>query len=169
MTILMIIPIRALPNNVNTDGVIQDGEFPHRDNIREELYLEIDFEYYEELRKQEKIEAEAKVKAEAEARAQEEIKMEALVNATYILETGHGKSRLWREQFNAGGIKCGTKYCVYGSAQEGWQALRNLLGRYVEAHGYNLKAIRDIYSETDDTLLFTSIYNKQIKILRQGV
>ena len=153
-----VIPIRAAE-------VVETIEFPrvrHSGYLDDTLYREIDLEEVAEMS------ARKAAVMEATKTSQDE-RMDALVNATYILETGHGKSRLWNTKFNAGGIKCGVEYCSYPSKEEGFKALRKLLSRYVDNHGYDLKAIRDIYSETDDTALFTSIYNKELRIIREGV
>ena len=83
---------------------------------------------------------------------------EALAKATWRLETGNGTSRLWLTQNNAGGIKCGRTYCSYPTEQAGLQALKTLLYRYVEKYGYDLEAIRSVYSESNDTDLFRQIY-----------
>ena len=83
---------------------------------------------------------------------------EALVQATWRLETGNGTSSLWLTQNNAGGIKCGSTYCRYPTEQAGLEALKTLLARYVEKYGYDLEAIRSIYSESNDTDLFRQIY-----------
>lgn len=98
-----------------------------------------------------------------------DIRYEALVSATFRLETGNGTSRMWRENFNAGGIKCGGRYCTYSSEQEGLQALRNLLDRYVEEFGYNFEAIRNKYCQCgpEDYPKFMQIYNEELNKLKQ--
>lgn len=86
---------------------------------------------------------------------------EALVQATWRLETGNGSSELWRLNNNAGGIRCGKVYCSYESKSVGMASLRRLLQGYVNKHGYDLEAIRNIYSESNDTELFRQIYNEE--------
>lgn len=83
---------------------------------------------------------------------------EALARATWRLETGNGTSSLWLTENNAGGIKCGSTYCSYPTEQAGLDALKTLLSRYVEKYGYDLEAIRSVYSESNDTQLFRQIY-----------
>ena len=86
---------------------------------------------------------------------------EALVSATWRLETGNGESSLWLNFNNPGGVKCGSRYCYYPSKEQGLQSLRTLLARYVDKFGYDLEAIRSVYSESDDTALFTQIFNQE--------
>ena len=97
-----------------------------------------------------------------------DIRYEALVTATFRLETGNGTSRMWRENFNAGGIKCGGKYCTYSSEEEGLAALRNLLNKYVEEFGYDLKGIRDKYCQCgpEDLPKFKGIYYEELNKLK---
>ncbi|QIK68763.1 glucosaminidase domain-containing protein [Erysipelothrix sp. HDW6C] len=89
---------------------------------------------------------------------------EALVNATFRIETGHGTSSLWLNSNNAGGIKCGVEYCEYQTPQDGMNDLRTLLQSYVERFGYDLKAIRDLYCQCGygDLETFTEIYNNEL-------
>ena len=101
------------------------------------------------------------VKEQAKKVTEFEKNLQALVRATFRLETGNGTSQLWLKYNNAGGIKCGGEYCEYSNGAEGMQHLENLLRKYVEKFGFNLKAIRDVYSESDDTKLFTEIYNNE--------
>lgn len=98
---------------------------------------------------------------EIKATTKVEDNFEALVRATWRLETGNGTSYLWLNQFNAGGIKCGTSFCAYSNKQEGMDHLTRLLKSYVEKFSYDLGAIRSVYSESDDTALFTQIYNEE--------
>lgn len=121
-----------------------------------------------EFKKQEDLEAIKKAKLEnniKKALHQEssnfieiDTNFEALVKATWRLETGNGTSRLWLTQSNAGGVKCGKEYCSYQTKEAGLEALRTLLSRYVESFGYDLEAIRSVYSESDDTEIFRQIY-----------
>lgn len=70
----------------------------------------------------------------------------ALKTATWRLETGNGTSRLWLENNNAGGIKCGSQYCKYDSQETGQKALDKLLRTYVQKYSFNIREIRYIYS-----------------------
>ena len=73
---------------------------------------------------------------------------EALVKATWRIETGNGTSYLWKRYNNAGGIKdyYTGNYVSYQSEEEGMQALRELLlNKYVDKYDYDLKSIRKEY------------------------
>lgn len=89
----------------------------------------------------------------------------ALVSATFRLETGNGSSYLWTEHNNAGGIKCGVEYCSYSSKSEGMVSLAQLLERYVDKYGYDLEAIRYEYCGSHcgdgDLQTFTEIFNQE--------
>lgn len=52
---------------------------------------------------------------------------------------------LWQKNNNAGGIKCGSRYCSYTSKEQGVNDLKSILKGYVERHGFNLKNIRNEY------------------------
>lgn len=95
---------------------------------------------------------------ESSAYIEVDTNFEALVRATWRLETGNGTSRLWLTQNNAGGVKCGKEYCSYQTKEAGLEALKTLLSRYVDNFGYDLEAIRSVYSESNDTELFRQIY-----------
>lgn len=61
-----------------------------------------------------------------------EWKAKALVSATFRLETGNGKSSLWQQNNNAGGIKCGNEYMFsYQSKEQGYKALETLINQYI--------------------------------------
>lgn len=109
------------------------------------------------------------VREEMETPAEINYEYEALVAATFRLETGNGTSAMWQKNYNAGGIKCGIEYCTYSSEQEGLQALRNLLDRYVEEFGYNFEAIRNKYCQCgpEDYPKFMQIYNEELNKLKQ--
>ena len=94
-------------------------------------------------------------------------KFKALVSATWRLETGNGKSALWRDYNNAGGIKCGSEYCRYQNKEQGYNALETLLKKYVEKYGYDLKSIRKEYCGdhcgTKDLEEFEKIFEEELK------
>lgn len=96
-------------------------------------------------------------------------KFEALVSATFRLETGNGKSTLWLDYNNAGGIKCGSEYCRYESEEQGYNALETLLKRYVEKYEYNLRDIRKeycgIHCSEKDLIEFEKIFDEEVKRL----
>jgi hypothetical protein len=93
----------------------------------------------------------------------------ALVDATFRLETGNGTSNLWLNYNNAGGIKCGNVYCVYDTKENGLQALKTLLERYIIEFGYDIKSIRNKYCPIydkgciDDYENFKEIYNEELE------
>ena len=122
----------------------------------------IEFEDLEKIRKEK---LEKNIEEIVEKRKQEvkeaDRDFEALVQATFRLESGNGTSSLWLTHNNPGGIKCGSRYCRYASQEEGLQALRTLLKRYVNRFGYDFEAIRSVYSESDDTELFRQIYYEE--------
>lgn len=102
-----------------------------------------------------------------------EWRFKALVSATFRIETGNGTSRLWLDYNNAGGIKCGGGYCSYQTQEQGYNALKTLLERYVEKYGYDLKSIREEYCGdhcgSEDLIEFTKIYKEEIRRISYGV
>ena len=50
--------------------------------------------------------------------------------ATWILETGNGRSKMWMQNNNPAGIKCGEDYCSYLSKDAGLAQMFNLLNLY---------------------------------------
>ena len=94
-------------------------------------------------------------------------RFEALVQATWRLETGNGTSALWASCNNAGGIKQGFEYKCYPTQEQGVEALRGLLVWYVDRFGYDFKAIRDLYCQCgeQDYYNFMQIYNEELSKL----
>ena len=102
---------------------------------------------------------------------------EALVNATFNLETGYGTSDLWVYNNNAGGYKCNgspneqctqDNYRIFDAKYESILALRELLIDYVNTYGYDLQAIRSRYCENcgeSDLNTFTELYYKELEAL----
>ncbi len=92
-------------------------------------------------------------------------RFEALVIATWRLETGNGTSLLWLNSNNPGGIKCGLEYCSYQTQEEGMRALETLLEWYVDEYAYNLEEIRYKYCGqhcgSEDLKTFTEIFNQE--------
>lgn len=94
-------------------------------------------------------------------------RFEALVQATWRLETGNGTSYLWASCGNAGGIKQGSEYKCYPNQEQGMSELRGLLTWYVEQFGYDFRAIRDLYCQCgeQDYINFMQIYNEELQKL----
>lgn len=95
-----------------------------------------------------------------------EWKAKALVSATWRLETGNGKSTLWQQNNNAGGIKCGNEYCSYQTKEQGYKALETLINQYIDKYGFDLKAIRKEYCGShcgeEDLIEFQKIYEEEL-------
>ena len=101
---------------------------------------------------------------------------EALVNTTFKLETGHGKSNLWVKHNNPGGIRCLEQPCtydgwqIYETPEEGMNAMRTLLRKYyVDIFGMDLKAIRKKYCPPCSDKEFNEfkyMYDKELEELR---
>lgn len=77
--------------------------------------------------------------------------------ATWILETGWGKSNAWLNSNNPAGITCSTGYCTYSSKEEGLAAMFDLLQSYTEGSISYIgkrttpESIREAWSEAEDT------------------
>lgn len=84
--------------------------------------------------------------------------------ATFILETGYGKSEAWVSNNNPAGIKCGENYCSYSSKDEGLAQMFNLLHSYTTGvidwigTKNTIQEIRNVWNpETDDSHLIVEI------------
>lgn len=72
--------------------------------------------------------------------------------ATFLWETGNGKSELWLINNNPAGITCGKEYCIYQNQEEGFIAMFTLLDTYVNDYGlHTIDEIRSLWSETNDS------------------
>lgn len=80
--------------------------------------------------------------------------------ATFILETGWGKSNVWQNSNNPAGIKCGKIYCNYNSKKDGHIAMKNLLSAYVENGLLTIYDVRSVWSEAIDHDDILIIMNK---------
>lgn len=96
-----------------------------------------------------------------------DLRFEALVHATWRLETGNGTSYLWTAHNNAGGIRYTQEYAHFESQEEGMQVLRELLEWYVDQFGYDFVSIRDMYCDCggNDYEIFMQIYNEEMEKL----
>lgn len=91
--------------------------------------------------------------------------------ATWIWETGWGKSSLWNEAYNPAGIVCQDRYCSYSDTNTGMIAMFALLRCYTQGESSYIGvrktplAIRAMWSETDDVAeivaLWNAIYNEK--------
>lgn len=88
----------------------------------------------------------------------------AFALATFILETGHGKSEAWVTNNNPAGIKCREDYCSYASKDEGIAEMFNLLHSYTTGAidwigtKNTIQEIRTSWNpETDDSHLIVEI------------
>lgn len=100
-------------------------------------------------------------------RALEADMMDALGDATFDIETWYGKSSLWVDYNNAGGIKCGSDFCHYDTPQEGLDALGRLLHHYVYdlEMGFDLERIRTRYCYQcgeDDLATFIKFFKEEV-------
>lgn len=82
--------------------------------------------------------------------------------ATFILETGWGKSDLWINSNNPGGIictygQCNGDYQIYSNTKEGLFALAGNLSVYNDMGLETPEEIRGLWSEADDTETFENI------------
>lgn len=137
-------------------------ELGGQEDIYENMKVKFDELVKETLEKRKEAEEAEKLKEAVKPVIKKDCSFDALVLATFNLETGYGSSWLWKNYYNAGGIKCGTEYCKDTSEYNGMQRLRVLLQRYVDRYGYDFEAIRSVYSESDDTALFTNLYYKAL-------
>ena len=152
-------PIKAVVLDEKSQDLLANLELA--ESLEEIRLKKFEEEKEKALEKQKQIAEEKRIAEEKKRQAKSNNNFEALVNATWRLETGNGTSKLWLERNNAGGIKCGTSYCQDVSGEAGMQRLRNLLKRYVARYGYDLEAIRSVYSESNDTELFRQIFNEE--------
>lgn len=101
--------------------------------------------------------------------------LKALINATFIYETGNGTSEIWGFNNNAGGIKgyYSGEYLYYESKTHGLTHLESLLKeKYINTHGYDVVAIRKAYDPvyTEQQLEdFVSIFKIEFENIMNGV
>lgn len=71
--------------------------------------------------------------------------------AVFVLETGWGSSSAWLNKHNPAGIRCGDRYCKYGTATDGLRRMFEIMADY---YGNGLTTVaqqRNLWSESDDT------------------
>ncbi len=86
--------------------------------------------------------------------------------ATFILETGWGKSELWVRSNNPAGLTCSYGYCRYSSKAKGLESMFRRLNEYVNGSvswiGIRRTAdeVRQKWSTTQDTEVIVEIWNQ---------
>ena len=150
-------------NNEKTKVLIQD----QNKELREENKRLVDKTNYI-VNEYEKLEKTLNVKH------YEESFLKALINATFVYETGHGESDLWLSKNNAGGIKgyYSGEYLTYESQAHGLTHLESLLKEsYINVYGYDVIAIRKAYDPnyTEEQLNdFVNIFKTEFEKTMNG-
>ena len=87
----------------------------------------------------------------------------AFALATFILETGWGRSELWINGNNASGIictygECYGEYQMYATKEEGIRAMFDTLQKYIDNLGLTtVDEIRSLWSQTEDSQLILQL------------
>lgn len=147
--VLVVVFVVGLDNYYKTQYDNLSNSFnKHVERYRESFEIEI-----QELRDEiERLEQEL----------EDEKLLNTLVRATFRHETGNGTSRLWLENNNAGGIKCGSGWCKYTDPSTGIHSLKTLLRSYRNRYGDDLRAIREVYCQGGcDFADFMIIYEEE--------
>ena len=71
--------------------------------------------------------------------------------AVYVLETGWGSSSAWLAKRNPAGIRCGDRYCKYGTATDGLRRMFEIMADYYSNSLTTVDQQRSLWSEADDT------------------
>ena len=71
--------------------------------------------------------------------------------AVYVLETGWGSSSAWLAKHNPAGIRCGDRYCKYGTATDGLRRMFEIMADYYSNSLTTVDQQRSLWSEADDT------------------
>lgn len=77
--------------------------------------------------------------------------------AVFVLETGWGSSSAWLNKHNPAGIKCGSKYCRYGTATDGLQRMFEIMADYYNNGLTTVEQQRSLWSEAEDTDLIVQL------------
>ena len=77
--------------------------------------------------------------------------------AVFVLETGWGSSSAWLNKHNPAGIRCGTKYCAYGTATDGLRRMFEVMHDYYINGLTTVAQQRSLWSEADDTDLIVQL------------
>ena len=163
-----IVPIKAQPTQTATvpgETLLDDTNTPEPATrlLTHEERVELHDRVYEQYMLLQ--ESKAEVSEDVEDVPLVDVQFEALVRATWRLETGNGTSPMWLNNNNPGGIKLNGVYHTFSSKEEGYQYMRDLLQyNYVDVYGYDIKAIRDVYCQCgpDDYPKFMQIYEEEL-------
>lgn len=71
--------------------------------------------------------------------------------AVFVLETGWGSSQPWLTKHNPAGIRCGDRYCKYGTATDGLRRMFEVMADYYSNGLTTVAQQRSLWSEADDT------------------
>lgn len=71
--------------------------------------------------------------------------------AVFVLETGWGSSSAWLTKHNPAGIRCGDRYCKYGTATDGLRCMFEIMADYYSNGLTTVDQQRSLWSETEDT------------------
>ncbi|MCH1940001.1 glucosaminidase domain-containing protein [Holdemania massiliensis] len=71
--------------------------------------------------------------------------------AVFVLETDWGSSSAWLNNHNPAGIRCGDRYCKYGTATDGLRRMMEIMADYYTNGLTTVAQQRSLWSETEDT------------------
>lgn len=77
--------------------------------------------------------------------------------AVFVLETGWGSSSAWLNKHNPAGIRCGSRYCRYGTATDGLRRMFEIMADYYSNGLTTVDQQRSLWSETEDTDLIVQL------------
>ena len=77
--------------------------------------------------------------------------------AVYVLETGWGSSSAWINKHNPAGIRCGDRYCKYGTATDGIRRMMEIMADYYSNGLTTVDQQRSLWSEAEDTDLIVQL------------
>lgn len=77
--------------------------------------------------------------------------------AVFVLETGWGSSSAWLNKHNPAGIRCGDRYCRYGTATDGLRRMFEIMQDYYSNGLTTVAQQRSLWSEAEDTDLIVQL------------
>lgn len=77
--------------------------------------------------------------------------------AVFVLETGWGSSSAWLTKHNPAGIRCGDRYCKYGTATDGLRCMFEIMADYYSNGLTTVDQQRSLWSEAEDTDLIIQL------------
>ena len=77
--------------------------------------------------------------------------------AVFVLETGWGSSSAWLAKHNPAGIRCGSRYCRYGTAADGLRRMMEIIADYYNNGLTTVTQQRALWSEAEDTDLIVQL------------